>query len=709
MTFTTDGSAVTYLYGHPGASRGVWRHELASGKRRVLIEPAEPMDPVVGVKDELRRQRIHDRGRGIAEYQRADRADAILAVVYGRCLLSVDGSPGAQLAGIDAAEAAALSPDGKRVAWVGAGDLFVVEAGRRGAGVSSRVTSDAADGISNGLPDYVAAEELDRFEGMWWDSSGDAILFAHVDERAIPAIEIPHPGTNPPRTEVHRYPFAGGPNASIELRVALLGASRGAGPSWRRVPIDVGDGYLARVVAHPLGGWLAATLPRDQRSLQWSRITADGEAAGLWIERAEPWVNLDALTRPLADGRVLRGTDESGFRQLEIREADGSSPRRLTAGDWVVTDVAHVDEGRGEVLVVGTADGVRERHLYAIPLDARQPITRPVRLTNEPGWHAIAVSDDGEAWADTFSDRSSAPRVVVRARNGQTKTIIHEPSADAASLGLVIPELLEVPADDGTQLQVALFRPPDPEATPPPAIVWVYGGPHSQHVGEWWETTMLPIYQALVRAGFAVVVADNRGTANRGLAFEAQIAGALGTVEVDDQARVVTFLADRGDLDAGRVGITGGSYGGYLTIMAMLRRSDLFRAGVALAPVVDWDGYDTAYTERYLGTPAANPTTYQEASLLPRVSALRGPLLVTHGAIDENVHLRHTQRLGEALAHVGRELDVVVLPGQRHLVSSPRALLARDRRTVAFLCRSLGVPVPEDLPTGDPDRGQAAS
>ncbi len=420
-------------------------------------------------------------------------------------------------------------------------------------------------------------------------------------------------------------------------------------------------------------------------------------------------MNLDALTRPLADGRVLRGTDESGFRQLEIREADGSSPRRLTAGDWVVTDVAHVDEGRGEVLVVGTADGVRERHLYAIPLDARQPITRPVRLTNEPGWHAIAVSDDGEAWADTFSDRSSAPRVVVRARNGQTKTIIHEPSADAASLGLVIPELLEVPADDGTQLQVALFRPPDPEATPPPAIVWVYGGPHSQHVGEWWETTMLPIYQALVRAGFAVVVADNRGTANRGLAFEAQIAGALGTVEVDDQARVVTFLADRGDLDAGRVGITGGSYGGYLTIMAMLRRSDLFRAGVALAPVVDWDGYDTAYTERYLGTPAANPTTYQEASLLPRVSALRGPLLVTHGAIDENVHLRHTQRLGEALAHVGRELDVVVLPGQRHLVSSPRALLARDRRTVAFLCRSLGVPVPEDLPTGDPDRGQAAS
>ena len=430
--------------------------------------------------------------------------------------------------------------------------------------------------------------------------------------------------------------------------------------------------------------------------------TAGSIAAELWTERSELWLNLDEMTRILSDGRVLRATETSGHRHLELREADGSSPRSLTTGDWVVTDVAHVDEARGEVLFLGTADGVLERHLYAVPLDAFRPSARPERLTDEPGWHEAVVSDDGALWSDTFSNRGTARQVVVRGRTGSSATVIHRPSTDAKTLRLVVPELLEVPADDGTPLHVALFRPQSNGATPPPAVVWVYGGPHSQQVGNCWELTMLPIRQALVRAGFAVVVTDNRGTANRGLAFEAPIAGALGSVEIADQSRVVIELASRGDLDPTRVGITGGSYGGYMTIMALLRRPELFRAGVALAPVTAWDGYDTAYTERYLGTPEAQPAAYREASLLPRVAELRGSLLVMHGATDENVHLRHSRRLAEALAARGIELELVVLPAERHLVTSPSAQLARDRRTVAFLCEALGAPLPEDLAAGSP-------
>jgi dipeptidyl-peptidase-4 len=182
-----------------------------------------------------------------------------------------------------------------------------------------------------------------------------------------------------------------------------------------------------------------------------------------------------------------------------------------------------------------------------------------------------------------------------------------------------------------------------------------------------------PYRQALARSGFTVIVADNRGTANRGLAFESPIAGALGTVEVDDQVAVLEALARRGEVDLDRVAISGISYGGYLTVRAMSRRPDLFRAGVAGAPVVDWSGYDTAYTERYLGRPTSNPNGYRRASLLDGVDSFRGQLLLIHGTVDENVHPRHTSSLMEALHAAGRDAAVVLLPNQRHLVARPAA------------------------------------
>ena len=707
LRFTTDGAALTYLrFLDDVPLRGVWRHELQTGERRLLIGPGDGTAGATDVEqathDELMRQRMRDRGEGIPGYERAQGADVVAALVSGRCLVSVDGAGGEPVPGVEGALAAALAPDGERLAWVREGDLFVSPTRGAGAPGPIQLTDDATDGVTNGLPDYIAAEELDRYEGMWWNAAGDAIAVARVDEREIPPVDLTPPGSDRSRREVHRYPFAGGPNARVDLRIAHLGPAPGiSGP----VDIGVGDGYLARVVPHPGGGWLVAVLPRDQRSLRWSRLLEDGTLRELWVEWSEPWLNLDELTRVLADGRILRATEASGFRHLELREPDGSGPRALTTGPWVVTDVAHVDEARGEVLVIGTADGVLERHLYAVSLDETRPVARPRRFTAEPGWHEVAVSEDGARWADSHSSRQVAPRVVVHARDGRPDLVIHEPTATAGALAIAMPDLLEIAADDGTPLEVAVFRPTDPAGAPPPAILWVYGGPHSQYVQDAWDLTIFPLRQALVAAGFAVVMADNRGTANRGLAFEAPIAGALGGGEIEDQARVVRVLADRGELDATRVGVTGGSYGGYLTIRALQRHPELFRAGVAVAPVVDWDGYDTAYTERYLGTPAANPAAYQEASLLPRAAELPDALLVQHGAIDENVHLRHSQRLAAALEGAGRHLDLLVLPDERHLVRAPATFLARHRRTVAFLCRALGVPLPDDVAQPEPDPG----
>jgi dipeptidyl-peptidase-4 len=275
---------------------------------------------------------------------------------------------------------------------------------------------------------------------------------------------------------------------------------------------------------------------------------------------------------------------------------------------------------------------------------------------------------------------------------------------------LVVPTLRSLPAADGsTPLQVAIFLPTAAASPPtsPPAVVWVYGGPHSQLVRDAWDLTVNPTRQALAHAGFAVVVADNRGTANRGLAFEAVLSGILGDFEVADQAAVIEALAAEGIIDRDRIGITGASYGGFMTVMAMLRRPDLFRAGVAGAPVVDWDGYDTAYTERYLGTPSVNPDAYAASSLLPRAENLDGDLLLIHGALDENVHLRHTGRLLAALQAAGRAASLVMLPNDRHSPRSPASALVIGRHTVRHLCKALAVPIPEDLLPRDPDPGDA--
>ncbi len=671
--FTPDGSALLILQAPPGSvSRSLWRVDLESGERRLL---AAPDDATRYSRDEeLRRERQRERGAGITDYQLADDG-TVLVVLGGRLLIGDVARPLAPLDAPVGVQDARLAPDGRHVAVVSGGDLYVVASG---GGTPRRLTDDAAPAVFNGLAEYIAGEELGRQLGAWWSADGTALAFAHVDERSVPSYPIPHLVGDGVEVEAHRYPFAGGPNAAVSLRVA-----RPAG--GRSTEVDLGmrrDDYLARVVAEPGGGWLVAVLPRAQRSLHWLRVGLDGSARELWVERSDPWLNLDDDTRVLSDGTILRSTERTGFRHLELRTADGGFERQLTGGDWVVTSVVGVDEQRGEVLALTTRAGVLERHLDAIPLDGGDPR----RLTDEPGWHAVAVSADGRRWVDTWSSLERAPAVVMRSRDGAAAITIHAPSETAESAGLTPPELLEVCAADGTTtLQAALYRPEPDGSRPPPLVVWVYGGPHSQKVANDWSLTVEMHRQLLRSAGFAVLVVDNRGTANRGLAFESAIHREMGRIEVADQAAAVRQLANRGEIDGARAGITGGSYGGYMTLLAMMREPDLFRAGVASAPVTDWRLYDTAYTERYMDTPEANPDGYRDASLLTQARSLTGRALVMHGLIDENVHFRHTAQLLAALSDAERDVDLVVFPAERHGERGDAARRQRQRRALSFL------------------------
>src|SRR4029079_12269842 len=206
----------------------------------------------------------------------------------------------------------------------------------------------------------------------------------------------------------------------------------------------------------------------------WYQVATDGSAEHLWTEEGDPWINVDDHTRVLPDGRILRSTERSGFRHLELRSPSGELDRVLTAGEWVVTEVVAIADGRGEVLFMATRDGVLERHLYAVSLDAAEPATDPTRLTVEPGWHAVVAQPDGERWIDTWSDLSHAPRMTVVSRDGEAVPV-HASSTTAADAGLEPPEIVQLLAADGrTGLHAAVYPASPPTADPSPAVLWVY-------------------------------------------------------------------------------------------------------------------------------------------------------------------------------------------------------------------------------------------
>ena len=239
-------------------------------------------------------------------------------------------------------------------------------------------------------------------------------------------------------------------------------------------------------------------------------------------------------------------------------------------------------------------------------------------------------------------------------------------------------------------LHAAIFRPPSRFGPGPyPAIVEVYGGPHVQKITNCWKLAVDMRAQYLSSLGFLVFALDNRGSARRGHEFEAAIHHNLGHPEVDDQVDGVRWLVARGLADPQRVGIYGWSYGGYMAAMCLLRAPETFKVAVAGAPVAAWDGYDTQYTERYMGDPQSNSERYWESSLFAHVSGLEGKLMLVHGLIDENVHFRHTARLINALIEARKSYDLLLFPDERHMPRREQDRIFMEERIADYFIRNL--------------------
>ena len=682
-----DGSRVTFLKGKPDDKDrlDLWEYGIRDGQSRLLVDSSSIAEAHAAPSEEEMGRRERSRMAaysGILEYAVAPSGQAVLFTSGGHVYFyDLAKAPGEALTAITRGDGSAtdatISPRGAHLAYVRGQNLYVydLKAARERA-----LTRDGGGPIKNGMAEFVAQEEMGRSTGYWWSPDGAHVAFARVDEtpvRIVQRFEIAADGI---AAFDQRYPVAGGANVAVRLGVLDV---RGGSVAW----LDLGhdpDIYLARVDWLPDGKTLAIQREsRDQRRLD--LLFADiatGKTRVVLTETSDTWIELnDELTFLKKTPEFVWASERDGFRHLYLYGTDGKQIRRLTAGAWSVDDfrgraIKGVDEANRLIYFTATEKTPIERQLYSTSLDSQDP-RRITRISAEDGVHAIAMSRDTKLYVDTFTSSRQPPQVGLHGADGRLIAYVLEnrlsdEHPDAPYLAdNSIPEFGTLAATDGQVLQYRLFKPRhfDP-AKRYPAVVDVYGGPGAQRVVDKWAGDTFT--QILTRQGYVVFQLDNRGSAFRGTAFAAPIHRRLGEAEVADQVEGARWLAAQAYVDPARIGVWGWSYGGYLTLMLMFKAPDVFRAGVAGAPVTDWRLYDTHYTERYLGTPQDNAPGYDASSVLPYAGDLRGRLLVMHGMADDNVLFLHSTKLFRRLQDLGKPFDVMVYPGAKHGLTRQR-------------------------------------
>jgi dipeptidyl-peptidase-4 len=695
MRFSPDDALVTFLAAADDSlTQSLVAYDVATGKRSVLFDAARGgvREETASREETLRRERLRERGLGVTSYAWAETRRRLLMPIAGKPrLVDLDDGREAEIpvaAGAPPLDAR-LSPCGRFVSYVQDAELHVAECF---GGAPRQITSGArGTGRTNGLAEYVAQEEMGRFEGHWWSQDSRFVAFEEVDETQIPVYRIVHQGKDvvgDDAQEDHRYPFAGAANAKVRLGVV---PSAGGAPVW----MDLGAAeYLARATWFPDGSLVAQLQNREQTELRVVRFdVATGRGATLFVETSTVWINLHDMLRPMKSGAgelagaFLWASESSGFRRLELRAKDGRLLRTLTSGDWMVEFVRGIDEERGLVWFLGTKDGALERHLYVVPLAGGAPR----RVTEARGMHEAVIDHGKRRFLDFHHAADRAPNVTLRSLDdGRGLAVVHDGASDprVAEFALAPPEFFELTSRDGVALH-AMYYKPQTGRGPWPTIVDVYGGPHKQNVSFGWDTTIDLRAQRLRQLGFLVLVVDNRGSSRRGLAFEGAIRWNMGDVEVRDQVDGVRRLVEMGLADPARVGVYGWSYGGFMSLMCLAKAPETFKCAVAGAPVTAWDGYDTHYTERYMGLPRTNPDGYRAANVMSHVAAIRGDLMLVHGLLDENVHFRHTARLVDALNKAKKPHDLLLLPDERHMPRDEAGRAYVEGRMAAFFEKSL--------------------
>ncbi|MCZ6792754.1 MAG: DPP IV N-terminal domain-containing protein [Planctomycetota bacterium] len=563
-------------------------------------------------------------------------------------------------------ELATFSPDGRFVAFVRDHDLRVVDVETQ---TERALTTGGTESLRNGKASWVYFEEIfhRRWKTYWWSPDSQRIAYLLTDSSPVKRFTLVDERPSRQNVETSTYPKPGEPNPRVRLGVV----SR-AGGSTRWVDLSAYDENATLISG--VGWWPdAGTLyfyvqDRGQTWLDFCTVSpSGGKPTRLFRETTGAWVESPLRLEFLADGSFLVSSERSGWRHLYHYSRKGELRGALTRGEWEVRRVQAVDEDGGWVYVSGTRDSSIAENLYRVKLDG----STVERLTTGPGSHRTTVGPGGRFFVDTWSSHREPPRAALFSGSGErVRMLDSNPFPERDDYLWCERELVRIPADDGVGedgvvLEGSLLKPPDFDpARRYPVWFMTYGGPQAPTIRDSWSGGQV-WDQVIAESGIIVFRADPRCASGKGAVSAWSCYKRLGVQELADVETAIRWLAAQPFVDPDRIGMSGHSYGGFLTAYA-LTHSKLFSAGIAGAPVTDWRDYDTIYTERYMLTPQENPEGYRETSVVEAAADLNGRLLILHGMMDDNVHSQNSVKLVDALQKAGKPFEMMFYPGYRH-------------------------------------------
>lgn len=559
---------------------------------------------------------------------------------------------------------ATFSPDGGKVAFVRNNNLYYKDLQTNA--VIQITTDGKVNNIINGAPDWVYEEEFGFSKAFCWAADSRKIAFYRFDESQVREFDMTVFNGLYPSTARFKYPKAGEANSTVSIHVYDV-------VTRQTIAMETGketDQYIPRIKWSATPGKLCIIrLNRLQNKVMVTLADAvSGKAKILFSEENSCFISetSDDYIHFTADQHYfLVLSERSGFFHYYRYDMKGNLVNPVTQGNWEVTGFLGINDSNNTMYYLSNQSSTLQQDLYSIRLDG----SRQSKLSQVPGTNTAVFSNNFRYYINTWSDANTPPRYTLHLNDGSQVRVLEDNSGlqqELKAYGFSKKEFIKIPPSANLELNAYLIKPADFDSTRKyPLFISVYGGPESQDVTDSWDNG-LAWQQLLAQQGIVVACIDNRGTNGRGEAFRKSTYRQLGKLETEDQVRAAMFLGGKAWIDDNRIGIWGWSYGGYMTLLCLTRGADVFRMGIAVAPVTNWRFYDTIYTERFMGTPQENPNGYDDNSPITHAGELKGKLLLVHGTADDNVHVQNTIAMTEKLVQQNKQFQLFLYPDKNH-------------------------------------------
>lgn len=580
-----------------------------------------------------------------------------------------------------------FSPDGNKVAFVSDNNLFYQDLN---SGKITQITSDGKkNSILNGLADWVYEEEFGHAKLYEWTKNSDAIVFVKSNESEVPEMMIPIYGKQLYPSEMRfKYPKAGEKNSVVSAQLYRLDSSKTIALNLSNFKNYYIPDVYKTAKADEI---ILITSERLQNASDVLKVnTKTGNITKLFTESDKRWIDTDNVTLEfLDDNSFIWGAERDGNRHLYWYNEDGKLKKQITKGKWEVTNYYGYNPKTKEVFIQTTQEGSINKVISKVNINSG----KVTLLSEKTGTNSANFSHNYNYFIETSSSAAKPYTYVLKDGNGKTLKELQNNEEQLKKLqadNMVTKEFFTIPNEAGDQMNAWIMKPKDFDPNKKyPLFMFQYSGPGSQQVTNSWDQGNGLWFNHLVQKGYIVACVDGRGTGYKGTEFKKVTYLNLGKYEIEDQIAAAKWFGKQSYINKDRIGIFGWSFGGYMASLALTKGADVFKTGIAVAPVTNWRYYDSVYTERFMRTPQENPAGYDDNSPTSYAELLKGKFLLIHGTADDNVHFQNSMEFAEALIQNKKQFEFMAYPDKNHGIAGGQTRAQLYQKMTDFLLNNL--------------------